>query len=76
MTERQLRSEGYKLVMVRGEEKYCRRETPVGSHLASVLHCLTVAEAEAAAKEAREVTQHIQRNTAGCLSKGAGACGN
>jgi hypothetical protein len=62
--------------MVRSEEKYCRRETPVGSHLASVLHCVTVAEAEAMAKEAREVTQHIQRNMAGCLSKGAGACGN
>lgn len=75
LTDRQLRSEGYKLAMVRGEERYCRRETPTGSHLSSVLHCVTIAEAQAMAKEAREVTQHIQHNTTGCLM-GAHGCGN
>lgn len=76
LAERQLRMEGYKLRMVNGVQKYCRRETPLGSHLASVMHCVTVAEAEEMVREARETTEHIQRNTPGCLSSAVGRCGN
>ncbi len=75
MMEQQLRLQGYKLSMVHGEEKYCRREIPLGSHLATVMHCVTVAEAELMAKEGRETTERIQRNTVGCLGPAAGGCG-
>lgn len=75
MQEQLLRSQGYKLSMVNGQEKYCRREAPVGSHLPTMLHCVTVAEAEAMAREGREVTERLQRNTSGCLTPGAGSCG-
>lgn len=76
MQERLLRDQGYKLAMVRGQPKYCRRETPIGSHLASVMHCVTVAEAEMMAKEGRETTERIQRNVSGCLTPSAGGCGH
>lgn len=76
LQKRLLQSQGYKLSMVNGQEKYCRRETPLGSHLATALHCVTVAEAEAMAREGREVTEHLQRNMSGCLTPGAGGCGN
>jgi hypothetical protein len=72
MAERLLRSQGYKPSMNHGEKLYCRREIPLGSHLPTVLHCVTVAQAEAMAREGREVTEHIQRNTAGCLTTGTG----
>jgi len=75
MAEQQLRLQGYKLTMVRGEEKYCRRETPLGSHLATVMHCVTVEEAEMMAREGREVTERQQRNTPGCLQPSMGGCG-
>jgi hypothetical protein len=75
LQKRLLQSQGYKLSMVNGQEKYCRREAPVGSHLASALHCVTVAEAEAMAREGREVTEHLQHNMAGCLTPSAGGCG-
>ena len=74
--EQQLRLQGYKLTMVRGEEKYCRRETPLGSHLATVMHCVTVEEAEMMAREGREVTEREQRNTPGCLQPSMGGCGH
>ena len=74
--ERLLRNQGYKLRMVHGEEKYCRREIPLGSHLATVMHCVTVAEAGAMAREGREVTEHIQRSTSGCLLPWLGGCGH
>jgi hypothetical protein len=73
--EQLLRSQGYKVSMVNGQEKYCRREIPLGSHLATVFHCVTVAEAEAMAREGRETTERIQRNTAGCLNPAQGGCG-
>ena len=71
-----LRNQGYSLTMVRGEPKYCRREIPLGSHLATVMRCVTVQEAELMAKEGRETTERIQRNTSGCLSGAAGGCGH
>ena len=73
--ERLLRNQGYKLRMVNGEERYCRRETPLGSHLATVMHCVTIAEAEAMAREGRETAERIQRNTSGCINKSLGGCG-
>ena len=76
MAEQQLRLQGYKLTMVRGEEKYCRREAPLGSHLATVMHCVTVEEAEMMAREGREVTEREQRNTPGCLQPSMGGCGH
>jgi hypothetical protein len=76
LAEQQLRLQGYKLTMVRGEEKYCRREAPLGSHLATVMHCVTVEEAEMMAREGREVTEREQRNTPGCLQPSMGGCGH
>ena len=76
MAERQLRLEGYKLRMVHGEQKYCRREAPLGSHLATALHCVTVAEAVAMEREGREVTELIQRKMPGCPNAAAGGCGH
>lgn len=73
--ERLLRNQGYKLRMVNGEERYCRREMPLGSHLATVMHCVTIAEAEAMAREGRETAERIQRNTSGCINKSLGGCG-
>jgi hypothetical protein len=76
LQERLLRSQGYRLSMVHGEEKYCRREIPLGSHLPTVLHCVTAAEAEEMAREGKEVTERMQRDTSGCLSPAAGGCGH
>ena len=75
MAEQLLRLQGYRLSMVHGEEKYCRREIPLGSHLPTVMHCVTVAEAEEMAREGRDTTEHIQRNMSGCLNKAMGGCG-
>ena len=74
--EQLLRFQGYQLRMVRGQVKYCRREMPLGSRLPTVLHCVTVAEADAMAREGKEVTERVQRNTSGCLSSQAGSCGH
>lgn len=63
-----LRDEGYKPAMRNGEKVYCRREIPLGSRLPTTLKCVTVAEAELMAKEARETAEHVQRNMAGCLT--------
>lgn len=70
-----LRDQGYKPAMRNGEKVFCKREIPMGSHLPTALHCLTVAEAELIAKEGRETTERIQRNTVGCLSPASGGCG-
>jgi hypothetical protein len=78
--EQLLRSQGYKLSMVNGQEKYCRREIPLGSRLATIMRCVTVAEAQAMAREGREFTERIQRNTQACVYTGGGSakvnCGN
>ncbi len=71
ITQRLLRQQGYKLSMSNGEEMYCRREVPLGSHLPTVLHCITATEADAMAREGREVTEHLQHDMAGCLSNGS-----
>ncbi len=77
MAEHLLRSQGYKLSMVNGQEKYCRREIALGSHLATVMRCVTVAEAEAMAREGREVTEQLQRSMSSCQYGTHGAnCGN
>jgi hypothetical protein len=70
-----LLDQGYKPAMRNGEKVFCKRETPMGSRLPSALHCLTVAEAELIAKEGREATERIQRNTVGCLGASSGGCG-
>jgi len=75
LQEQLLRSQGYKLSMVNGAQKYCRREIPLGSHLPTVFHCVTVAEAQAMAREGRETAERLQRNTPGCLNPALGGCG-
>jgi hypothetical protein len=67
--------QGYKPAMRNGEKVFCKREIPMGSRLPTALHCLTVAEAELIAKEGRETTERIQRNTVGCLGAASGGCG-
>lgn len=73
--EQQLRLQGYRLSMVRGQELYCRREAPLGSRLESVMHCMTLAEAEVMAHEGKETTEQLQRRQPGCLNAAAGGCG-
>lgn len=75
MQEALLRYQGYRLSMVRGEEKWCRREVPLGSHLPTVMRCITAQEAEEMAREGRWTTEHVQRNQTACLTPAAGGCG-
>ena len=74
--ERLLLNQGYKLTMVHGEEKYCRREAQLGSRIATVMHCVTLAEAEEMAREGRDTTERIQRSMPACLTQAAGGCGH
>jgi hypothetical protein len=71
MQEKLLREQGYKQYMLNGEKLFCRREIPLGSHLATRLGCLTVAEAQLIAKEGQQFTERLQRNTPGCLAPGS-----
>jgi hypothetical protein len=74
--EKQLRDQGYKPAMRNGERVFCKREIPMGSHLPTALHCLTVQEAALIAQEGRETTERIQRTTPGCPGGAAGGCGH
>src|SRR5579862_3534804 len=77
--EKQLRVQGYSLQMHKGEKVFCRREAPIGSHLSSVLNCVTAAEAERIANNAQGDTEKVQRKMNGCLMNGNGRsanCGN
>jgi hypothetical protein len=67
--EKQLRAQGYKLTMKNGERLFCRSERPTGSNLPST-HCVTVAEAEARSKAAKENTERIQHSKGGCIGTG------
>ncbi|HEX4389394.1 MAG TPA: hypothetical protein VH109_12270 [Steroidobacteraceae bacterium] len=75
-----LRDQGYKPTMVDGEKKFCRREIPMGSHLATALQCVTVEEAKEIAREGQQFAERAQKKSPGCLSPGTqhGAvnCGN
>lgn len=62
-TEKSLLSQGYKLRIVDGEKKFCRRETALGSNLERTV-CTTAARAEQSREDAREITERIQRNQA------------
>jgi hypothetical protein len=79
LQEKWLRNQGYKPYMRNSEKVFCKRETPIGSHLATTLHCLTVAEAELIEKEGKDTVARLQRNMTSCFAPGAhgGAnCGN
>lgn len=76
LQERLLRNQGYRPTMVHGEEKYCRREAPLGSRLATVMHCVTLAEAEEMARDGQDTTERLQRSMLGCLTPAAGGCGH
>jgi hypothetical protein len=74
--EKNLRAQGYKLTMRNGERVFCRRETPIGSHLPSHLNCLTAEEALILTRDAQNNTMHQQRNSSACMvDKATGACG-
>jgi len=75
MIEQQLRVQGYRLSMVRGQEMYCKREAPLGSRLESVMRCVTLADAEVMAKEGKDTTERLQRFQPGCLTLAQGSCG-
>jgi hypothetical protein len=79
LQEKWLRNQGYKPYMRNNEKMFCKREVPLGSHLPTTLHCVTVAEAELMQKEGKETAERLQRNMAGCLTPGAhggSLCGN
>lgn len=79
LQEEWLRNQGYKPYMRNDEKVFCKREIPLGSHIPTTLHCLTLAEAELVAKEAKDTAEHLQRNMTGCLAPGAHhatLCGN
>jgi hypothetical protein len=78
--ERQLRAQGYAPQMHNGDKVFCRRETPLGSHLPTVLNCVTAAEAERIAKNSRGDLERVQHKMSGgtCLNNGGrnANCGN
>jgi len=82
--EKMLRLQGYKPQMLRGAMVYCRRETPLGSHLPTTLKCITPEQAKMMAQEGRQTTERIQRGQTACLSTatlrgpstGPANCGN
>jgi hypothetical protein len=78
--EKQLRVQGYSAQMHNGERTFCRREVPVGSHLPTVLNCVTADEAERIAKNARGDLEKVQHKMSGgtCLMNGGrnANCGN
>jgi hypothetical protein len=76
LQEKWLRNQGYKPYMMNNEKVFCKRETPIGSHLATTLHCLTAAEAELMAKEGKDTVERLQRNMTSCLAPGAHAVAN
>jgi hypothetical protein len=77
--EKQLRARGYSPRMMRGDVFFCRREIPLGSRLASVDNCVSVAGAERIANGSREDLESMQRQGPHCLTGGVGKnvlCGN
>jgi hypothetical protein len=65
--EKQLRTKGYTPRMMRGAVFFCRREVPLGSHLASEYNCVSVAGAERIASGTREDLESMQRKSGTCL---------
>jgi hypothetical protein len=74
--EKNLRAQGYMPTMRNGERVFCRREIPVGSHLASHLNCLTAEEALILTRDAQNNTMHHQHNSSACMVNATtGLCG-
>ena len=77
--EKQLRVQGYSPQMRNGDRVFCRREVPLGSHLPTVLNCVTADEAERIAQAAKGDIEHSQRRMTSCLMNANGRsanCGN
>lgn len=74
--EKQLRAQGYSPQMHNGERVFCRREVPLGSHLATVLNCVTASEAERIAKNSRGDIEKVQRKMNPCIANGNGRSAN
>jgi hypothetical protein len=62
--------------MHNGDKVFCRREVPLGSHLATVLKCVTAPEAERIAKNARGDIEKVQHKMNGCIMSGIGRTAN
>ena len=74
--EKDLRAQGYTPTMRNGERVFCRREVPIGSHLASHLNCLTAEEALILTRDAQNNTMHHQHNSSACMvDKKTALCG-
>jgi len=74
--EKILRAQGYTPTMRNGERVFCRREVPIGSHLASHLNCLTAEEALVLTRDAQNNTMHHQHNSSACMvDKKTALCG-
>lgn len=77
--EKQLRVQGYSPQMRNGDRVFCRREVPLGSHLPTVLNCVTPDEAERISQAAKGDIEHSQRRMTSCLMNANGRsanCGN
>jgi hypothetical protein len=72
LQKKQLRAQGYLPRMINGEKLYCRPEIPTGSRLANKLNCQTAAEADVTARDARSITEHLQKSP-GCILSGKSA---
>src|SRR5689334_11594392 len=70
--EKQLRVQGYSPQMRNEDRVFCRREVPLGSHLPTVLNCVTADEAERIAQAAKGDIEHTQRRMTSCLMNANG----
>lgn len=61
--EKDLLAQGYKLRIIGGQKRFCRRQTVIGSNLERMV-CTTGAQAAEARQNARDLTEQIQRNQA------------
>lgn len=61
--EKDLLAQGYKLRVVDGQRRFCRRQTVLGSNLERMV-CTTGAQAAESQQTGRAITEQIQRNQA------------
>jgi len=59
--EKNLLSQGYKMRLIDGEKRFCRKETVLGSNLERTV-CTTPAQVAESQRTGRDITEQIQRN--------------
>ena len=59
--EKSLLSQGYKMRLIDGEKRFCRKETVLGSNLERTV-CTTAARVAESQQMGRDITEQIQRN--------------